>query len=250
MGTRDGALHQFLLVFLLLAAPLSAYADMRGDMVKFDQDYIPVLFLSKQEQPQSAAAMDKLLATWAWFKQSYAYHNGRDPQWNFDFTQIEHQLLEAQRLIEEKSCRDAHDALEPVRMTLMGMRERIGMAYFIDALVRFHEPMEAIAMQAGMAMPQAAEDAGIDAIKQNYTRARSLWSTVLNWNLNPYDYGLDSRQGEVLRQHLLEEERALQHLGQALAGNDRKAIAEAAAAIRPPFVQCYRSFGRFPAMPK
>ena len=123
-----------------------------------------------------------------------------------------------------------------------------GMAYFIDALTQFHEPMEGIALKATAAMADGLSDADIDGIKQNYTQARALWDEVLNWNFNPYDYGMDNAQGETLRQHLLEEDRALKQLDQALAGRDRKAILQAAVAIKPPFVQCYISFGRFPAM--
>lgn len=247
MKTWGRALRNFVFVSILLGVQVTAHAGMQEDMVKFDQVYIPALSLSNQGKPQTAAAMDRLLETWSWFKQSYAYSNSGDSQWNFDMTQIENQLMEAQRLIERKAYPDAHEALESVRFTLMGMRERIGMAYFIDELIRFHQPMEDIALKAKAAAKAGLSDADIDAIKQDYLQAREKWDVVLNWNFNPYDYGMDIAQGEKLHKQLMLEDQALRQLGQALAGSDRKAIAQAAAGIKPPFVPCYLSFGRFPS---
>jgi hypothetical protein len=229
----------------LLAAPLVAHADQRGDMVAFDQAYIPALVLSGELRPQTDAAMGTLLRRWDEFKQQQAYRRDRDPDWNFDIARIERHILDAQRLVEERSYLDAHKALEPVREILMAMRRRIGMNYFLDALWRFQVPMAA--MQRHLAALQATGDEQEQqAVAESYDRARARWEAVLDQAVNPYEYGLDVGQGRHLRQQLLAEQGLLRAFGQALARDDLQAMADTAARILSGFVACYSELGRFP----
>jgi hypothetical protein len=39
--------------------------------------------------------------------------------------------------------KQAHEALEPVRVELMKVRQHQGLDYFVDWLTAFHEPIEA-----------------------------------------------------------------------------------------------------------
>jgi len=235
------------LVFLpLLAMPAVAYADLRADMVKFDQSHIPALVLSAQSRALTAPAMDALMLRWAWFKQRQAYRSDRDTQWNFDLTAIEHALLNAQRLVGEGSYADAHASLEVVHTTFIQMRRRIGLAYFPDALWRFHQPMERLLHRVGGEHGPAEED----ALRLAYAGAAAAWEEVLDWPLNPYDYGLDSVAGNALRKSLLAEQQVLKRFGQALAAGDRAAQLSAASEIRDCFIIIYSDFGHFPERPK
>jgi hypothetical protein len=238
-----------LLWLSLLAVPLMAHADLRDDMVALDQAYIPVLILSEESRPETAMAMDELLLRWDRFKQRQAYRSDRDKEWDFDIADIERQILNTQRLVEEGAFQDAHAALEPIREILMRMRQRVGLDYFTDALLRFHAPMAAMQRQL-VALQATGSDHDHQTMAASYARARGLWEEVLDEPINPFEYGLDLKRGKRLRQQLLAERDLLTAFDQALAKDDLQAMADTAARIQWGFLACYRELGQFPQQPK
>jgi len=237
-------LRRFILLSLLLM-PAAAYADLRSDMVKLDQAYVPALVLSGQGKPLSALAMDALVDRWDWFKQRQAYRSDRDTEWNFDLTTVEHAILTAKRWVDGGSYAEAHLVLEQVRITLRRMRQRIGMAYLPDALLGFEESVQALSGLMGDA--QGGADA--DALRLNYERAAARWEEVLGWPVNPFEYGLNGRSGALMRRQMLDEQVLLTRFGQQLAAGERAAMGETLTEIRGCYIRIYSNFGRFPKPP-
>ena len=235
-----------LVLLSLLAMPVAAYADLKSDMVKFDQAYIPALVLSGQGNPLSALAMDSLLNRWDWFKQRQAYRPDRDTQWNFDLATIERAILTAKRRVDEGAYAEAHVTLKGVRISFMHMRQRIGMAYLPDALTDFHQSLEAMLEL----MVEGADAADVDALRLNYQRASAHWEAALDWPVNPFDYGLNSSEGDLLRRQMLDESSLLKRLGQQLAAGDHTAMGSTVTEIKDCFIRVYSHFGRFPQPPQ
>lgn len=240
------AIFRRLVLLALLVLPVAAYADLRSDMVKLDQAYVPALVLSGQGKALTALAMDSLLDRWDWFKQRQAYRQDRDTQWNFDLTIIERSILNAKRWVDQGGYTEAHKALEQVRFRFMQMRQRLGLDYLPDTLLDFHQSMEALLEL----MEEGEGSADEDALRLNYERASSRWEDVMDWPINPYEYGLTLHSGEEMRKQMLDEQALLKRFGEQMAAGDREAMNTTLKEIKRCFIQVYRNFGHFPQPPE
>jgi len=236
-----------LVVFAACAAN-AVERQLVKDMVRFDQAYIPVLALTSEDQLVPARkAFRRLMNEWQKFRQAHAQDFPADKQWKEDLDQLEASLRKAGGIIEEGArLKEAHEALEPVRQTLMRARERAGIDYFVDHLTRFHEPMEGIVLKCKQTPAKDLSTSDIKELEAQLRLGQKLWGKVKGAEFKADLLEFDDRRAATLRQNIQLEDQAITRLEKALTSGDAEAIVAAGVALKPPFARCFKLFGRFP----
>lgn len=244
--TRRGIANAAL---VLCAMAANAQAAPLEDMLAFDGIYIPALAATNGAadaagQARARATMQRLVDQWPALRArlSAVGRASRDPQaWNRALSEVNGQVTRAAAETREGRWNDAHETLEGVRMAMLRARESGGPAYYVDRLVAYHHPMEAVAKFGAATAPLTS--AQREALVQAYTHARALWAAVEREPVDPARYGLvDARRAQYER-GMADESAALTRLSDALRSGDDAAIVKAAAAIRQPFARAYIAFG-------
>ncbi len=234
------------LVLAALCLPLTAFAGLKEDMVAFDRAYIPALAVTAEGKlPESQRAMEQLNKQWAAFKKQNANAKGADKQWKTDFADIQRMITEANKIVASGTdIEKAHEALEGVRLTMLDMRARRKMPYYVDMLTHFHDRMEEIALIAKDKTPATLSAEDVGKLRATLPDAEKRWADVKATRLDPA-FGFNAEQQDNLAKFVASESAALEALKQALTGDDRAAILKAATAIKPGFAKIFKAFGNF-----
>lgn len=237
-----------ILFLFLMTIPLSASeTQLMKDMISFDRAYIPSLAMTSQEKREpSIKALEILTDEWKSFKEKYYAFNSTDTVWQSDMDSIEEGILEALDIIDQRgSLSEAHEAVEGIRFTMMQMRERQNIDYFVDHLTRFHDPMEMILMAVVGKTPETLSNNDLTRIKSALPEAVRLWGEVGSFNLDPSIYDLDEKRMKNINAAIPAEKQALQLLVEVLGKGDESGIIKAASAIKPNFAKVFMQFGDF-----
>jgi hypothetical protein len=233
------------LVGLLFAT--AARADFVVDSAAFDKAYIPALAVTSQgEAEKSKAAMARLNQAWLLYSNAHRQDNPGDASWEKGFAEIDKWIREADAIVARgDTLIDAHNVLEHVRVILMQLRQKHGIDYYLDHQTAFHEPMETIVLAAKGKTPATLTEQDLATIRNTLPALDARWKAVQNARFEPGNYGLDSTRAAKVKQTVERETEAIETLKKALAGSDKSAMIQSAAAIKPPFAQLYMLFGAF-----
>lgn len=226
-----------------IAQAVSPPPSLLADMAALDQAYIPVLALSTQNDAAgSRKSMDTLLVKWKAFRSTYYTAMPQDPQWKPDLDTVDATIRDADARIAEGNLSAAHAGLEQFRLTMLDLRTRNHIDYFIDKLTRFHGPMETIVLAA-----PDKDHVDVAAIRQAYPDAVAKWDTVRTGTIDATLYGFTPEKMAQVQALEANETRALDNLGAALEAGNTTTIGTTAVAIKGPFSVLFSSFGKFPA---
>jgi hypothetical protein len=233
----------------LLFLPLVSFAGLKEDMIALDRAYIPAFSVTGQGTiEESQRAMALLNKQWTDFKQKHAASLPNDKQWPSDLAKIDGLIAQANKVVASgKDLGKARTALEGFRFTMTEVRVRAGMPYFLDALLQFHGPMEAIVRSAKDKTPATLTDADVAQIRSALPDAEKRWGVIAKTRIDA-EYGFSEAQRENLAKLIAEETVALETLKSTLAGNDKAAVLKATLAIRPGFGKVQRLFGNFESL--
>ena len=230
---------------IVAAAALSltaAAADIRADMAAFDRAYIPVYALTSEGAwEQARKAVRVALRAWVEFRDSYYNAKTTDAAWRSDLDRVHALFYDANALLDGRQPELALEPLKRVRAIMMNLRQRNGIAYYLDDLVAFSEPMESIVLTATRG--EATGDS-IAKVRALLPAAQQAWTRAAEAEPGGA-FALTAAQREELYRRRDAETAALDALKKALASNERAAIASAAAGIKPPFDRLYYFFGDF-----
>jgi len=236
-----------LVVSALAFAAHGALPPILADSAALDRSYIPALMLTNAKDPAKArSAHDAYEKAWAAFATRHRAATTGDAGWQKVFDAIDEANAAARAAIAAGKMGEVHNAQEEVRHLLWQQRQATGLAYQPDVLTDFHATMELIVASVQGKKPVAIGAADITILRPQLVEARRLWTAVKSARWDPTDYGLDGARLESYRAALVAEDKALDELGAALDASDGTRIANAAAAIKPPFAKAYGSFGVFP----
>lgn len=245
-------MHRSLVSLAVALATAAAQGAPLDDMVALDAVYIPALAMT------SAAAQDAATATkaraslgllqnqWPALQQRLSNTWGTKPpaRWSDVLASTARRIDAAADAAAKNDWKKAHEALEPVRIDLMTVRQRQGMDYFVDRLTAFHEPMEQLAL-AGSSWKAAALDAARkDELERAYAHARTLWRGIEGQEVDATQYRLTPARVAQLRKAIDDESTALAQLSDALRVGDNARILKSAVAIKPPFARAFTAFGQ------
>ena len=241
---------EWLAMLACLASVFSATAvraDIVTDSAAFDRAYIPALALTNQGNAEkSKAAMVRLNQAWRVYSQAHRQDNPGDGAWMNGYTEIDRRIAAADAMVARGGqLEEAHDALEPVRVILMQLRQKHGVDYYLDYQTAFHEPMEAIALAAKGKTPATLTQQDLATIRNTISALDARWSVVRNASFDPANFGFDSARAAKVKELLQLETDAIAALKKALAGPDKSVMIQRAVAIKPPFAQLYMLFGEF-----
>jgi DNA-binding protein len=222
-------------------------ADIVKDSAAFDKAYIPALALTSQNEPEKTrAAIDKLKAAWGVYASAHRQHQAADEAWKKGFADIDGVIAKADAIVARgTNVTEAHDTLEQVRVTLMQLRRKNGIDYFLDYQTAFHEPMEAIVLTVKGKTPETLDAQDIDKIRKLIPALDARWSALQNARFDPQQFDFDSARSAKLQQLIAAETEAITALKKALAQPDKAALIQHAAAIKAPFSQMFMLFGAF-----
>lgn len=249
---RFGAMHRSLVGILAALAAVAAHGAPLHDMVALDAVYIPALSMTTAAAqdaamaPKARASLAVLQNQWPVLKQRLAHTWGRKlpAGWSDALASTGWRIEEASGAAQQGDWKRAHEALEPVRIDLMKVRQRQGLDYFVDRLTAFHEPMEQLA-QAGSTWSSSALDTSRkDELVQAYAHARTLWRGIEGQPVDAAQYALSPARAAQLRKAIEEESVALARLSDALRGDDSARVLKAAVAIKPPYARAFTAFGQ------
>jgi len=237
---------------LLVAGVAVAQAGPLDDMLAFDTVYIPALSLTGTGGKDAAsaaradAAMKRLVDSWPDQRGRLQAVWPGDADWSKRLDAVQRDLVAAQAAVQRRDWTAAHEALEPVRITLMQARQARGVSYYVDRLTAFHAPMESLAQAGATLRPEQLTAARRASLDQTYAQARALWLEVERDPADARSLQLDAARERQWREALADETRALSRLSQALRSDDGAALLQAAAAVKPPFARAFTSLGRAP----
>ncbi|RZS56934.1 hypothetical protein [Sphaerotilus mobilis] len=233
---------------LLAATTLSATtlsADARQAMLAFDAHYIPRLFLtgsapkSETGPAKARAALKRLVDGWPARRAALAAAVPGDARWTQALEAVQGHLMRASTQVASADWAGSHETLEHVREVLFEARRAIGIDYPLDAYTAYHGAMETLANATRLDR---------SAFQADLATARQLWRVLDEMPVDATAHGLDAERSAQLTKARQDETAALAQLTQALAAQAPDAeVLKAAAALKPPFIRAYLSFGA--AMP-
>jgi len=102
-----------------------------------------------------------------------------DPAWHDILANVDDAVTRAETLVRAHNLRDAHRAIEGVRLSLYRLRARHALVTFDDRLTEYHESMERLLMRASMYNEIVLRDADYDEMTTDLAHARRRWSTLV-----------------------------------------------------------------------
>lgn len=229
---------------------LATDIELVKDMISFDRGYIPALAMTSQNKVEpSRKALKILKGEWEQFKGKYYDSSTSDENWKASMDSIEESVLEALDILARGgSLSEVHEAVEGIRFTLLQMRERKNIDYFVDHLTRFHDPMEMILTAAAGKTPEILNETDLERIRSKLPDALKLWEKVVAFDLEPSLYGFDQEKMQTIRAAFHAEREALVSLAEVLENGNKADIIKGAANIKPNFAKVFMQFGDFESL--
>jgi hypothetical protein len=220
----------------------SLSAALIDDMAVLDRSYVAALVLSNQpDKPAEAvtASMKRLKESWKKFVDGLSKEDRENSALKSAITQVSGSVAEAEKLAAAGKRRDAHEALEMVRIVFWKTRGDMGISYLLDLHTAFHEPMEAFV--------DLAEKPGADKAKLKSLLAElsEKWSVVEKTKLDAKLFALNEEKITKYNGLVSKERQILSSLTTLIEGKDQTALAKAAGTVKTTFSQTYMIFGDF-----
>lgn len=221
-------------------------AELLRDMANLDRSYIPALMLSgKGQHEEFIIAMNRFVDGWEDFKKNNLDMQRLDAQWDEDMHKVQHQIQLALDLMEsDAELKQIHEALEPIRKTMLELRQRNGMDYYLDYLSRYHDAMEKV-VEKTQALDSAASVTELEQLKGDVEHARSLWQEVVNARLDKNIFIVDPQSLMQLQSLVNKTQQGLTELQAAIDAADAAKVKQLGAKLKPLFTQIYALFGNF-----
>lgn len=240
---------------VLSMGSVSAKDDaLEQDLAKLEKIYIPPLFFtSAANLPASVNSMRDYNAAWQAFNEKYYYYKPDYVNWQSYFDQISFAVQQAQNIVNQAAKTNnpailplAHEELEAVRMVMLDLRGKNGFPKFItDKLTIFHEPMEHIVLSVKGKTPAQIDDALLAELAETLKESWKAWETSEKCPVDQELWALTPAQMSAYYNFVLLERAALEKFEGALASGDKTAIIQTGVAVKPNFVECYKTFGNF-----
>jgi hypothetical protein len=148
-------------------------------------------------------------------------------------------VAEAEKLAAEGKRKDAHEALETVRIVFWKARKDMGIDYFLDLLTAFHEPMETFVDLA------EKPDADPARLRSLLAELSEKWTVVEKTKLDTELFGLSEEKAVKYAGMVKKEREVLSSLPALIDGGDQDALVKTAGTVKTTFSQTYMIFGDF-----
>lgn len=231
-----------LIAAIYLTLVVSAHAGLMEESAVLERAYVPALALTNQpDRPLVAVkeAMRRLTAEWNKFVQNIATTDQKMPALKEAIAQSSASVKEAEGLVAADKRKDAHEALETVRMVFWKVRADMGITYLPDVFTAFHGPMEEFA--------DIASKSGTDlsTLKVPLNNLSDLWKYVENSPLDVQLFKVSPERAAKYREQIRKQREILVQLMGFIEAGNREAFAKVTGMMKANFAQAYFVFGDF-----
>ncbi len=236
----------FIIILAVSSAVLAATA-LEKDMVALDKIYIAALSVTNQDdRNMSKNAMKLLVPQWQAFNKKHFRDFSKDKKAKNSFAKISRMIDDAARIVRlNGQLTDAHESLEGVRITLLKLRKRNSIDYYIDYLTKFHEPMEKAVLLAKGKTPETLSSQNISTIKNLFAECLRDWEAVKQAKFDSDLFNFPPEKDKKRQEYIEAETQALDKLRTVLEGENKEAIIKTTMAIKPNFAKLFIMFGDF-----
>lgn len=226
----------------VLTVAVSAHAGLVEQSAILDRSYVPALALTNQrEKPQAMVeeSMRRLVAAWDSFVARVTPSDGGKASLNEAIKRSTASVEEARGLVAADKRKEAHEALETIRMLFWKARVDMGVDYLPDRFTAFHEPMEEFA--------DLASKPGTDPalLRQRLNELSARWKDVEDAGLDVKLFGVSPERAAKYAEQVKKEREILTQLEGLTASASREALGKAATAMKGNFAQAFFVFGDF-----
>jgi hypothetical protein len=235
------------IIILAVSSNVLAATALEKDMVALDKIYIAALSVTNQDDlNMSKNAMKLLVPQWQSFNKKHWRDFSKDKAAKADFAKISRMIDDAARIVQSNGkLADAHESLEGVRSTLLTLRKRNSIDYYIDYLTKFHEPMETTVLLAKGKTPETLSSENISTIKNLFAECLRDWEAVKGAKFDNDLFNFPPEKDKKRQEYIEAETQALDKLRQVLDGENKEAIIKTTMAIKPNFAKLFIMFGDF-----
>jgi hypothetical protein len=239
----------FLTAILISILMLSACGQrsLQNEMISLDQVYIPALFITEAGSGEAAKKAIKTLRE-GWENFSIKYYNFRpqDPSWKQTFDLVDQRIFSADKIARSgKDLGLAHQELLGVKDLLFKMRRKNNIKYYVDYLIEFNQPLEAIILLTKDKDPSQLRAEDIKNLKWLVEREVSLWNKIAKSEFNSALFGFDWHKSSLMRKYIIAETEILQKLKRAVNEGDFTYINLSSDDLLANYINLYRLFGDF-----
>lgn len=235
----------FLLVStLLLGNAAMASADIKQDMVEFDQALIPLWFhVYEGDMTKAKKSVFYVHFKWQQLKNSHAEASGQ-VEWRDAFCRTDDWLSDAYAAIHQNNSRLALNQLNHARYEMMELRRQYNIPYYLDEIWQFQEVTRSVA--------QVVHDEKLGLLEWNELqsmigRMNTAWVRVRQIDWDAKDFGLDRTTIDKLRANQKRISRQLLLFNEQLRRADRQLLAETVRPLEKAALYQMRLFGKFDA---
>jgi hypothetical protein len=227
---------------IYLALVVSVHAGIMEESAVLERSYVPALALTNQpDKPLVAVveAMRRFTAGWNRFVQNITAIDQKNPALKEAIAQSSASVKEAEGLVTAGKRKDAHEALETVRMVFWKARTDMGITYLPDMFTAFHEPMEEFA--------DIASKSGTDlsTLKVPLNNLSDLWKNVENNPLDVQLFRVSPERAAKYREQITKQREILVQLMGLIETGNREALAKVTGMMKANFAQAFFVFGDF-----
>jgi hypothetical protein len=236
-------LKSFLIVLatICLTPPVSVSAGLIEDYVLLDRSYVPALALTNQRDkplPIVEESMRRLATAWNKFVQGTTKEWGKTAM-KEAITRSTVKVEEALGLVAVNKRKEAHEALETLRMVFWKARTDMGIKYLPDRFTAFHEPMEEFTDLA------VKPDSDASKLREKLHELSIFWKEVEEAGLDVKLFAVSPERAAKYTDQVKREREILTQLESLIGSSNQEALAKAAGALKINFSQTYFVFGDF-----
>jgi hypothetical protein len=231
-----------LLVTTCLAFSVSAHAGLVEESAALERSYVPALALTNQPDkalPMVEESMRRLTAAWNRFVRGMTANDMEKPALQAAITQSSAKVKEAEGLIAVDKRKDAHEALETLRMVFWKARLDMKISYLPDLFTAFHGPMEEF---ADLASKPGTDLSGLEGLLDNLS---GLWKSVEETALDVQLFRVTPERAAKYVAQVRKEREILTQLKSLIESQNREALVKATGTMKANFAQTYFVFGDF-----
>ena len=231
-----------LLVTLSLVLVVPAHAGLLEQSAAMDRSYVPALALTNQrDKPQILVGESVQRFVTAWEKFSAEMNASEETKNIFSeaIALCSPKVAEAAKLAGADKRKEAHEALETVRLTLWKARGSRGIVYLPDLFTAFHEPMEEFAETA------AKPDADVAQLKKEAANLSKQWKNIEDTALDSSLFRVGPERAKKYDEQVKKQREILDQIEQALVAGEREKLSKATMQMKGNFAQTFFVFGDF-----
>ncbi len=219
-------------------------AGIQKSMVQFDQAFLPVYrYAHEGKMSEAKEAIFYLEFRWQQLRNQHEFAR-QDTDWRSAFSKTDKALGSAYYAIDANNAPRALEQLEAAKESLIALRERYRIDYYLDYLFDFQHTARLV---TGTSADQMLCRMGWGEIEDMAQTATDAWRDVQHQPVDAALYELNPEKLMQLKENMQHVAQALDDMNQALEGADRAELAAACQKLEPAFLQVLWAFGSFDA---